>query len=178
MQGSFQNFRGHTYDEYINIYTLYIYRRDSAPTSVTTPKILYQFKKYNQRVNFVFLQTDEGAVSDGSLPESWSSLNDDKSVDAMKKFVSNNVSLFMYNNYISAHFCQLAPVIDLTLLIFFLLLYQKELAALELELQNKMRTLNERQSKIDKMDEELTDLTERQKEISSVSIVILIRVRE
>lgn len=38
------------------------------------------------------LQTDEGAGSDGSLPDSWSSINDDKSIDAMKKFVNNNVS--------------------------------------------------------------------------------------
>ena len=35
-----------------------------------------------------------------------------------------------------------------------------------------MRTLNERQSKIDKMDEELMDLNEKQKEISDVSVSV------
>ncbi|OXU22796.1 hypothetical protein TSAR_005749 [Trichomalopsis sarcophagae] len=114
--------------------------REVASLRTTLQSKHRQFQEFmnvqnrRERQRRISEQTDEGAGSDGSLPESWSSFNEDKSVDAMKKFVSNN----------------------------------KELAALELELQNKMRTLNERQSKIDKMDEELTDLTERQKEISSL----------
>ncbi|XP_058799880.1 kinesin-like protein Klp98A isoform X2 [Phymastichus coffea] len=38
-------------------------------------------------------QTDEGAASDGSLPESWSSLNDDKSANATKKFANYSKEL-------------------------------------------------------------------------------------
>lgn len=45
-----------------------------------------------QANNSLLPQTDEGAGSDGSLPESWSSFNDDKSVDAIKRFANNNVS--------------------------------------------------------------------------------------
>lgn len=37
-------------------------------------------------------QTDDGAGSDGSLPESWSSLNDDKCVDAVRELVNHHVS--------------------------------------------------------------------------------------
>lgn len=47
-----------------------------------------------QRENVQF-QTDDGADgagSDGSLPESWSSLNDDKCVDAMRELVNHHVS--------------------------------------------------------------------------------------
>ncbi|XP_011503614.1 PREDICTED: kinesin-like protein KIF16B [Ceratosolen solmsi marchali] len=80
-------------------------------------------------------QTDEGTESEGSLPESWSNINDDKSIDAIKTFVNNN----------------------------------KELAALDFELQRKMKTLNVHQGKIDKMDEELMDLIEKQKEIDCMN---------
>ncbi|XP_014218515.1 kinesin-like protein Klp98A isoform X2 [Copidosoma floridanum] len=80
-------------------------------------------------------QTDEmGAKSDVSIPESWSSINEEKPSDDTKKLVRNN----------------------------------NELEALELELQKKIKTLNERQSKIDKVEEELMDLAKRQKELSNL----------
>ncbi|XP_076235557.1 kinesin-like protein 98A isoform X2 [Calliopsis andreniformis] len=75
-------------------------------------------------------QTDDGAGSDGSLPESWSSLNDDKCVDAMRELVNH---------------------------------HRKELAVLETELQNKVKSLNEHQSKVDKMEEELMEIAKKQK---------------
>ncbi|XP_076760112.1 kinesin-like protein 98A isoform X2 [Xylocopa sonorina] len=75
-------------------------------------------------------QTDDGAGSDGSLPESWSSLNDDKCVDAVRELVNH---------------------------------HKKELAVLETELQNKVKSLNEHQSKVDKMEEELMEIAKKQK---------------
>ncbi|KAK0164251.1 hypothetical protein PV328_002899 [Microctonus aethiopoides] len=77
-------------------------------------------------------KTDDGAVSDGSLPESWSSLNDQKSVDAMKELVNH---------------------------------HKKELAALESELQNKVKSLGEHQMRVDKIEEELLDMADKQKQI-------------
>ncbi|XP_071868288.1 kinesin-like protein 98A isoform X2 [Bombus fervidus] len=75
-------------------------------------------------------KTDDGAGSDGSLPESWSSLNDDKCVDAVRELVNH---------------------------------HKKELAVLETELQNKVKSLNEHQSKVDKMEEELMEIAKTQK---------------
>ncbi|XP_015184984.1 PREDICTED: kinesin-like protein KIF16B isoform X3 [Polistes dominula] len=78
-------------------------------------------------------QTDEGGGgSDGSLPESWSSLNDEKCVDAVRELVNH---------------------------------HKKELAVLETELQNKMKSLNEHQNKVDKMEEELMEIAKKQKHI-------------
>ncbi|XP_043272299.1 kinesin-like protein KIF16B isoform X2 [Venturia canescens] len=77
-------------------------------------------------------QTENSAVSDISLPESWSSLNDEKTVDAMKQLVNH---------------------------------HKKELAALEIDLQSKVRSLNEHQSKVNKMEEELLEMAEKQKQM-------------
>ncbi|XP_043485780.1 kinesin-like protein Klp98A isoform X3 [Polistes fuscatus] len=78
-------------------------------------------------------QTDEGGGgSDGSLPESWSSLNDEKCVDAVRELVNH---------------------------------HKKELAVLETELQSKMKSLNEHQNKVDKMEEELMEIAKKQKHI-------------
>ncbi|XP_003488806.1 kinesin-like protein Klp98A isoform X1 [Bombus impatiens] len=83
-----------------------------------------------QRFHQWWEKTDDGAGSDGSLPESWSSLNDDKCVDAVRELVNH---------------------------------HKKELAVLETELQNKVKSLNEHQSKVDKMEEELMEIAKRQK---------------
>ncbi|XP_015122928.1 kinesin-like protein KIF16B isoform X2 [Diachasma alloeum] len=80
-------------------------------------------------------QTDESAISEGSLPESWGSFNDRKSVDAMKELVNH---------------------------------HKKELAALESELQNKVKSLNEHQSRVEKMEEELLDMADKQKQMLSL----------
>ncbi|XP_043485781.1 kinesin-like protein Klp98A isoform X4 [Polistes fuscatus] len=78
-------------------------------------------------------KTDEGGGgSDGSLPESWSSLNDEKCVDAVRELVNH---------------------------------HKKELAVLETELQSKMKSLNEHQNKVDKMEEELMEIAKKQKHI-------------
>ncbi|XP_076283674.1 kinesin-like protein 98A isoform X2 [Lasioglossum baleicum] len=82
-------------------------------------------------------QTDDGAGSDGSLPESWSSLNDDKCVDAVRDLVNH---------------------------------HKKELAALETELQNKVKSLNEHQSKVDKMEEELMEIAKKQKHLFNLEL--------
>ncbi|XP_076656776.1 kinesin-like protein 98A isoform X2 [Halictus rubicundus] len=82
-------------------------------------------------------QTDDGAGSDGSLPESWSSLNDDKCVDAVRELVNH---------------------------------HKKELAALETELQNKVKSLNEHQSKVDKMEEELMEIAKKQKHLFNLEL--------
>lgn len=37
-------------------------------------------------------QTDNGAGSDDSLPESWSSLNDEKCIDSVRELVNHHVS--------------------------------------------------------------------------------------
>ncbi|XP_067217234.1 kinesin-like protein Klp98A isoform X2 [Linepithema humile] len=76
--------------------------------------------------------TDNGTGSDGSLPESWSSLNDEKCIDSVRELVNH---------------------------------HKKELAALENELQSKVKSLNEHQSKVDKMEEELIEIAKRQKQI-------------
>ncbi|XP_015585047.1 kinesin-like protein Klp98A isoform X3 [Cephus cinctus] len=82
-------------------------------------------------------QTDNDGASDGSLPESWSSLNDDKSVHAMRELVNH---------------------------------HKRELAALESQLQTKVKMLNEHQTKVDKMAEEIIEVEERQKEILNLEI--------
>ncbi|XP_029043880.1 kinesin-like protein Klp98A isoform X2 [Osmia bicornis bicornis] len=82
-------------------------------------------------------QTDDGAGSDGSLPESWSSLNDDKCVDAVRELVNH---------------------------------HKKELAVLETELQNKVKSLNEHQSKVDKMEEELIEIARKQKHMINLEL--------
>ncbi|XP_044599491.1 kinesin-like protein Klp98A isoform X2 [Cotesia glomerata] len=76
-------------------------------------------------------QTDD-AVSNDSVPESWSSFNDQNSLDAMKELVNH---------------------------------HKKELAALEFELQTKVKSLSERQTKVDKMEEELSEMTEKQRQM-------------
>ncbi|CAK9813940.1 Kinesin-like protein KIF16B [Anthophora quadrimaculata] len=43
-----------------------------------------------QRFHQWWEKTDDGAGSDGSLPESWSSLNDDKCVDAVRELVNHH----------------------------------------------------------------------------------------
>lgn len=48
-----------------------------------------------QKEKCVPFQTDDGAGSDGSLPESWSSLNDDKCVDAVRELVNHHVSEYL-----------------------------------------------------------------------------------
>nr|XP_050868124.1 kinesin-like protein Klp98A isoform X2 [Vespula vulgaris] len=82
-------------------------------------------------------QTDDGGGSDGSLPESWSSLNDEKCVDAVRELVNH---------------------------------HKKELAVLETELQSKMKSLNEHQSKVDKMEEELMEIAKKQKHIYNLEL--------
>ncbi|XP_046834717.1 kinesin-like protein Klp98A isoform X2 [Vespa crabro] len=83
-------------------------------------------------------QTDEGGGgSDGSLPESWSSLNDEKCVDAVRELVNH---------------------------------HKKELAVLETELQSKMKSLNEHQSKVDKMEEELMEIAKKQKHMYNLEL--------
>ncbi|XP_025995340.1 kinesin-like protein Klp98A isoform X4 [Solenopsis invicta] len=77
-------------------------------------------------------QTDNGAGSDDSLPDSWSSLNDEKCIDSVRQLVNH---------------------------------HKKELAALESELQSKVKSLNEHQSKVDKMEEELMEIAKKQKQI-------------
>ncbi|XP_043463566.1 kinesin-like protein Klp98A isoform X2 [Leptopilina heterotoma] len=83
-------------------------------------------------------QTDEGIEKNRSLPESWSSFNEEKSLDVMQKLANHRS---------------------------FDALFQKELAALEAELQNKVRSLNEHQSKLDRMEEELLEITDKQKQL-------------
>uniref|UniRef100_A0A0C9QMU2 KIF16B_0 protein n=1 Tax=Fopius arisanus TaxID=64838 RepID=A0A0C9QMU2_9HYME len=78
------------------------------------------------------IKTDESAMSEGSLPESWGSFNDRKSVDAMQELVNH---------------------------------HKKELAALESELQNKVKSLNEHQTRVEKMEEELLDMADKQKQM-------------
>ncbi|XP_011160187.1 kinesin-like protein Klp98A isoform X3 [Solenopsis invicta] len=77
-------------------------------------------------------KTDNGAGSDDSLPDSWSSLNDEKCIDSVRQLVNH---------------------------------HKKELAALESELQSKVKSLNEHQSKVDKMEEELMEIAKKQKQI-------------
>ncbi|XP_076638650.1 kinesin-like protein 98A isoform X1 [Colletes latitarsis] len=90
-----------------------------------------------QRFHPRWEKTDDGAGSDGSLPESWSSFNDDKCVDAMRELVNH---------------------------------HKKELAVLETELQNKVKSLNEHQSKVDKMEEELMEIAKKQKHIFNLEL--------
>ncbi|KAG7202642.1 hypothetical protein KM043_009820 [Ampulex compressa] len=82
-------------------------------------------------------QTDDGAGSDGSLPESWSSLNDDKCVDAVRELVNH---------------------------------HKKELAILEAELQDKVKSLNEHQNKVDRMEEELMEIAKKQKDMFNLEL--------
>lgn len=82
-------------------------------------------------------QTENGAGSDDSLPESWSSLNDEKCIDSVRELVNH---------------------------------HKKELAALENELQSKVKSLNEHQSKVDKMEEELMEIAKRQKQILKAEV--------
>ncbi|XP_020282413.1 kinesin-like protein Klp98A isoform X2 [Pseudomyrmex gracilis] len=82
-------------------------------------------------------QTDNGASSDDSLLESWSSLNDEKCIDDVRELVNH---------------------------------HKKELAALESELQNKVRSLNEHQTKVDKMEEELMEIAKKQKQIFKLEL--------
>ncbi|XP_011639230.1 kinesin-like protein Klp98A isoform X2 [Pogonomyrmex barbatus] len=77
-------------------------------------------------------KTDNGLASDDSLPESWSSLNDERCIDSVKQLMNH---------------------------------HKKELAALENELQNKVKSLNEHQNKVDKMEKELMEIAKRQKQI-------------
>ncbi|XP_076392345.1 kinesin-like protein 98A isoform X2 [Megachile rotundata] len=90
-----------------------------------------------QRFRQWWEKTDDGAGSDGSLPESWSSLNDDKCVDAVRELVNH---------------------------------HKKELAVLETELQNKVKSLNEHQSKVDKMEEELIEIARKQKHMINLEL--------
>ncbi|XP_074103740.1 kinesin-like protein 98A isoform X2 [Cotesia typhae] len=76
-------------------------------------------------------QTDD-AVSNDSMPESWSNFNDQNSLDAMKELVNH---------------------------------HKKELAALEFELQTKVKSLSEHQTKVDKMEEELSEMTVKQRQM-------------
>ncbi|XP_071633443.1 kinesin-like protein Klp98A isoform X1 [Temnothorax longispinosus] len=91
----------------------------------------HQWEKRVSEAEYAF-QTDNGAGSDDSLPESWSSLNDEKCIDSVRELVNH---------------------------------HKKELAALENELQSKVKSLNEHQSKVDKMEEELMEIAKRQKQI-------------
>ncbi|KAL0116232.1 hypothetical protein PUN28_011221 [Cardiocondyla obscurior] len=77
-------------------------------------------------------KTDNGTGSDNSLPDSWSSVNDEKCIDSVRELVNH---------------------------------HKKELAALENELQSKVKSLNEHQNKVDKMEEELMEIAKRQKQI-------------
>lgn len=90
-----------------------------------------------QRFHQWWEKTDDGAGSDGSLPESWSSLNDDKCVDAVRELVNH---------------------------------HKKELAVLETELQNKVKSLNEHQCKVDKMEEELMEIAKKQKHMLNLEV--------
>jgi len=47
---------------------------------------------------------------------------------------------------------------------------KKELAALESELQSKVRSLNEHQSKVDKMEEELMEIAKKQKQVFKAEV--------
>lgn len=91
-----------------------------------------------QRLERPWSETDEGIEKNRSLPESWSSFNEEKSLDVMQKLANHRS---------------------------FDALFQKELAALEAELQNKVRSLNEHQSKLDRMEEELLEITDKQKQL-------------
>ncbi|EZA56695.1 Kinesin-like protein [Ooceraea biroi] len=90
-----------------------------------------------QNQNHRWEKTDNG--SDSSLPESWSSLNDEKCIDSVRELVNH---------------------------------HKKELAALESELQSKVRSLNEHQSKVDKMEEELMEIAKRQKQMFKAELGI------
>ncbi|XP_026674891.1 kinesin-like protein Klp98A isoform X2 [Ceratina calcarata] len=109
--------------------------RETASLRTTLQSKHRQFQEFMsnheraQRFQQWWEKTDEGAGSDGSLPESWSSLNDDKCVNA-----------------------------------------KKELAALETELQNKVKSLNEHQSKVDKMEEELMEIAKKQKHMLNLEL--------
>ncbi|KOX77052.1 Kinesin-like protein KIF16B [Melipona quadrifasciata] len=94
-----------------------------------------------QRFHQWWEKTDDGAGSDGSLPESWSSLNDDKCVDAVRELVNH---------------------------------HKKELAVLETELQNKVKSLNEHQCKVDKMEEELMEIAKKQKHMLNLEVGVLV----
>ncbi|XP_051165138.1 kinesin-like protein Klp98A isoform X2 [Leptopilina boulardi] len=83
-------------------------------------------------------QTEDGIEKNRSLPESWSSFNEEKSLDVMQKLANHRS---------------------------FDALFQKELAALEAELKNKVRSLNEHQSKLDRMEEELLEISDKQKQL-------------
>ncbi|KAF7379826.1 hypothetical protein HZH68_016774 [Vespula germanica] len=91
----------------------------------------------SHRLHHRWEKTDDGGGSDGSLPESWSSLNDEKCVDAVRELVNH---------------------------------HKKELAVLETELQSKMKSLNEHQSKVDKMEEELMEIAKKQKHIYNLEL--------
>ncbi|XP_046834716.1 kinesin-like protein Klp98A isoform X1 [Vespa crabro] len=92
----------------------------------------------SHRLHHRWEKTDEGGGgSDGSLPESWSSLNDEKCVDAVRELVNH---------------------------------HKKELAVLETELQSKMKSLNEHQSKVDKMEEELMEIAKKQKHMYNLEL--------
>ncbi|XP_014226698.1 kinesin-like protein Klp98A isoform X2 [Trichogramma pretiosum] len=97
--------------------------REVASLRTTLQSKHRQFQDLVNRQRRNSEQTEEGATSDGSPPESWSSFNEDKS---------------------------------------------KKLSALKMELQNNMKTLNDRQSKIDRLNEELQDLEEKQKELNDL----------
>ncbi|CAG5107813.1 Similar to Klp98A: Kinesin-like protein Klp98A (Drosophila melanogaster) [Cotesia congregata] len=98
---------------------------------------LRQFEEFINNQNHLqkrqhsWKKTDD-AVSNESMPESWSSFNDQNSLDAMKELVNH---------------------------------HKKELAALEFELQTKVKSLSERQTKVDKMEEELSEMTEKQRQM-------------
>ncbi|XP_012272219.1 kinesin-like protein Klp98A isoform X2 [Orussus abietinus] len=82
-------------------------------------------------------QTDDGTGSDGSLPESWSGLGDERSLRAMRELVNR---------------------------------HKKELAALEAELRNKVKFLNDHQSKVDEIEKELTEVADKQREIFNLNL--------
>lgn len=116
------------------------------------------------------LQTDNGAGSDSSLPESWSSLNDEKCIDSVRELVNHHVSeperidsLLSFSRsvdrafFLSSNDKRFAN-------------QKKELIALENELQSKVKSLNEHQSKVDKMEEELTEIAKRQKQMSHLEV--------
>ncbi|XP_053985913.1 kinesin-like protein Klp98A isoform X2 [Hylaeus volcanicus] len=117
--------------------------REVASLRTTLQSKHRQFQEFmnnherTQRFHQWWEKTDDGAGSDGSLPESWSSLNDDKCVDAMRELVNH---------------------------------HKKELAVLETELQNKVKSLNEHQSKVDKMEEELMEIARKQKHIFNLEL--------
>ncbi|XP_076283673.1 kinesin-like protein 98A isoform X1 [Lasioglossum baleicum] len=117
--------------------------REVASLRTTLQSKHHQFQEFisnherAQRFHHWWEKTDDGAGSDGSLPESWSSLNDDKCVDAVRDLVNH---------------------------------HKKELAALETELQNKVKSLNEHQSKVDKMEEELMEIAKKQKHLFNLEL--------